>query len=82
MQVSFWFSVEEKLPNKSGLYFACILSFPRDHYTKPVPGFYWWDSDRGIWFSEDKKIPELNVQYWTFADPCICMSSIIQPPLS
>jgi hypothetical protein len=72
MQVSYWFSIEEKLPANSGVYLACGMYLNKP-YSQMVPNLYFWNADELCWFKKDQKSPlkNLKVIYWTFSDPYI-----------
>lgn len=64
MQVSFWFSTNEKTPPITGVYFACMINTIDNTV---IPGFYNWNRENALW-STDKGIP-VDIEFWTFADP-------------
>lgn len=76
MQVSFWYSTEEKTPDRTGFYLACeILENDRlqnKRYTSI--GYYYWNNTEWQRMSDPAQTQKLGipyVAYWTFSDPYI-----------
>ena len=70
MQISYWFSVDEKLPANSGGYLACGM-YTNKPNKQTIPNLYFWNADELCWYKKDEKSPlkNLKVVYWTFSDP-------------
>ena len=78
MQVSFWYSSEEKLPDRNGFYLACEIlenhQLANKRYT--AMGYYYWDGTSWQRMTNPNKIQTEDegppfVAYWTFSDPYI-----------
>lgn len=72
MQISYWFSIEERLPVNSGVYLACGKSTNKIK-DQVIPNLYFWDVDTSTWFKKDGKtnLKNIEIVYWTLSDPFI-----------